>query len=734
MAEFYKEPNPTNDPNYLGMSKEPDRVQADKSLGQLFEGVAGLFDTTIKAGNKLIVDSIKDDAHKLIDPIQAEHGSYMNPTDVIEIAGTGAKGRVRALQMKGAGLGDGTPSYDTDGQALGYGPEDAARDARINSIFPVNDKKPLPPQASREISQLQRLQQAYYAGNLSDSYYNAQLVSVSKQLRAQYPGYRDEVDAAVSQITGIQPANALRASLMRDIQANLSAQLANASSDDKWRDQNARFAVAAGYDPYKTPIEVLKPAVAQYRGETEIMNAQALRANVNSPEAERILSETLGRMSTGSLVAIGNRTQGQMPLADFEAKARELSLKGGGDPKEVQQLATQMEMTMNSLRIQMRQRAYAPIEGDKEGRTLVGKVSGGDQKIDQMIEAQLRPWKEAITLVKSGNMSALQTTTDMLKYQGNRDLQNLFDAFPGARIATAINNAFPNNPLMSNQFLQQSSILPDFAKGIKTGLGNAILNGGAIGPDGKKLDAPTPTEAVKHYGKNLSEKEVSAAYKETIKQYDLVIAEDNKNTDNAAHVAKKFFTDMKFYDNLSDDGRMKLFLKMAAPSKTAFIKDLANKDPEVWQTYQEWAKYAASDIWRRGSDNLQALLTDKRYSIHFNMKSMQFEDQTQYDPRDGQFSTAAKAAVTRPLNAVNNAITWLRPIVGDDPASILPALGVNPLALKEDFLAEKLVRATGQALLKAGKGLSQALQEFPTDMGMDSESSKRKDLKEGNPR
>lgn len=725
MAKFY-DTQPTNDPNYLGMSKEPDRVPANKGLGELFEGIGNLIGVTVKAADSRIKQGIMDDAHKMVDQVQSEHGIDMSLDDVRAIAGTGAKGRVRALQMREGGLSGDTPTSDTGDQALGYAPEDARRDAAINSIFPVNDKRPLPPQAAKEVSQLQRFQQAYYSGDLSDSYYNAQLLSVAKKLRFQYPGYRDEVDHAISQITGVQPANALRASLMRDVQYNLNAQLANASDEKKFRDKYRGIIASGGYDPDNTPMETIRPFVNDQLGQKYSFEASALRVNAGSPEAESLLSTRLGKIVTDSLVASANKTQGGSSLANFIERARAASTTGL-DPKAKAALLQDMELKRNELATVLRNTAYLPIEGDKEGRTLVGKVKDGDTKLASIITAQLKPWDDAINMVKSDAYSALAISTDALKYRDNRLVQNLRENFPGADQMSAIVAAFPNNPLLQNQFLQHSKILPEFTSAIKQGLGNAILTGKPNQP------APTPSQAVNHYGKNLNSAQQGAAAKQTADQYDIVISDKNTNTENAAHVAKQFFTDTKFYDNLSDDGRMKLFIQMAAPSKTAFLKTLADKDPEVMQKYQEWAQYAAADIWRRSSDNLQAAMSDPRFNMSFDLKGMRFVDHTVYNIDTTDQRT--KAANTRAINAVNNAITYLRPIVGDDPLSILPALGVNPQTLKEDGIAQKVLRSVGSRLVTGSElkeGLLKGFDDFREKLGIDEGTTTRRDLKEGN--
>jgi hypothetical protein len=677
MAMFYQEPNPTNDPNYLGSSKEPDRVQADTSLGSLFENIGGVANKVGPAVENIFKEHIKDDAHKLIDPVMAEHGTGMSLEEVQGVAGTGAKGRVRALQMN-----QGAPTYD-DGAGGGNwetGTGAEGGDGPGGSIFQP-EAKPLPQGAQQQIGGLQRLNKAYAAGNLSDSYYNAQLLATTKQLRAQYPGFRDEVDQAVSSITGVQPANALRASLQRDIQYNQAAAMANANNDQKFREKYLPEIGALGLDAQNTPIEVLRPAVQEYVGNRELLKAQQLKAEVGSPQAEAALSDSIARVVQQSIVAEGNRATKGMTVTDFDKQAATLAARGA-DPKEVDALVNQMTIRRGQLEQEIRQMAYKPLEGDKEGHSLVSKTKDGDTKLAAIIQAQLKPYDDRIALAKSGNFSALERVTNMNKYQSQTDMQRLTTAFPQARVAAAINNSFPNNPLMVNQFMEKSTILGDFGNAVKTGLGNAIINGTPSTP------APTPSQATTFYPKDVP---TSAVYRETMKQYDRVISPENKNFENAAHVAGQFFGDQKFYDDLNDSGRLKLFMTMAHPDKTKYIKSLGE---ETFQKYQQWAQYAAGDIWRRNSDDLQSMITTKGIDLRFNPTTLQFE----YTPPKTNGETGIPTAsngqqLQQKVQSINNAITMLRPIVGDNGPKIMNALGIDPSAAKEDGLIDRISKA-----------------------------------------
>lgn len=683
MAQFYQEPNPSNDPNYLGSSKEPERIQADTSLGGLF---AGIGDITNKIGPAIesgFKERIKDTAHSLIDPIMDQHGTGLSGEDVKGIAGTGAKGRVRALQMKG---GTGLFGDETDSGVSSFSAEEKP-DVTAGGIFPDDKARPLPSGAQREVTQLQRMTAAYHAGNLSDSYYTAQMLAVSKELRARYPGFREEVDNAVSQITGIQPANALRSSLVRDIQYNQAAMLAAGSSDDKFRDKYRAEINVLGYND-QTPIETVKPAVSQYIGQREILKATQLRAEVGSPQAEAALSDTIAGSVNSFITQKSNQAQGTKSFADYQADAQKMTLNGGGSPKEVNEFVNGLKLARAGLEAQIRAEIYKPIEGRKDGHSLVTLVKEGDQKLGPILTQQLKPIDDMIALASAGNFSALQQTTDMIKHQGNLDVQNLYRAFPQSRVAASINNAFPNNPIFSNRFIEQTNILPDFGKAIKNGLGNAILGGSATTP------APTPSEAVKLYGPDLEKS--GAVYKETIKQYNMVVSPENKNIPNATHVAKQFFGDQAFYDNLNDSGRLKLFMTMASPEKTKFIQELAKTDPEVLGRYQQWTKYAAGDIFRRNSSDLQDMITNKGLDLRFNPTTLQFTDNTKYD-RD-TVSQRQRSDSDMKIRSINNALTLMQPIVGSDAKSLLGALGIDPLADKEDGVLGSIVKSIGDKI------------------------------------
>src|ERR1700678_19316 len=64
------------------------------------------------------------------------------------------------------------------------------------------------------IAQIQNL------GKVNDTQYTMQLNALAKQMRAQYPGFKDYIDEQMKSVSGVDPANAVMKNLLEDINHN----------------------------------------------------------------------------------------------------------------------------------------------------------------------------------------------------------------------------------------------------------------------------------------------------------------------------------------------------------------------------------------------------------------------------------------------------------------------------------------------------------------------------------
>ena len=221
MANINTQINPTNDPNYTNTTRPisiPDSIRpqgvetnrimpegvkqgdrsaeyegqakayasqaqglSDKAYGDLFEGIVKVGDFLGKAGVQMVQRDIENQVYDVAD---AERNLYMQRLEEIKNGGN-----VKSLVDTG-----GTPD---------------------NSNAP-SELQELP-------DQLSVLTSARNGGKISSTDYRARLLARAKDLRAKYPGFRQEIDAEFAKVTGMNPANSVITGLISDINRQASS-------------------------------------------------------------------------------------------------------------------------------------------------------------------------------------------------------------------------------------------------------------------------------------------------------------------------------------------------------------------------------------------------------------------------------------------------------------------------------------------------------------------------------
>lgn len=101
--------------------------------------------------------------------------------------------------------------------------EIAQVDARSVLEQSISYNEPVPSEINEAVNTLQRNKNARDQGALSEDGYWARMHSVSRQLRARFPGHRDYIDQKVAQISGGRPANELVSNMLRQQAAQATA-------------------------------------------------------------------------------------------------------------------------------------------------------------------------------------------------------------------------------------------------------------------------------------------------------------------------------------------------------------------------------------------------------------------------------------------------------------------------------------------------------------------------------
>lgn len=157
---------------YLNHSKSISQPDANKSVSSLLTGAGQVWDTAIKGideTNKAVISDV-----------------------VSGVVDTERDAAIGALESRKVAAANNKVISDAN--------TDVAPDA-----------------VDQGIDNVASIQNAQKSGKLAPTYYYQRLTSEVKQLRAQFPGYREYIDQKVSSITGVDPANAYMSHLMQDI-------------------------------------------------------------------------------------------------------------------------------------------------------------------------------------------------------------------------------------------------------------------------------------------------------------------------------------------------------------------------------------------------------------------------------------------------------------------------------------------------------------------------------------
>ncbi len=172
-----------NDPSYLGYSHPISPVEGDKTIGTALAGIGNLVEEGAKGIDLTVRDIIDRSVHNQVDAVR---DAYTNSLDQVKTITSGQPVNNPAASL----MADNTSAKPP--QPLGTG-----------------------------IDAVNTLSSAFQAGKVSPTYYYGQLNALAKNLRNQYPGWRDFIDQKISEVSGGNPANEYVKSISADINNSL---------------------------------------------------------------------------------------------------------------------------------------------------------------------------------------------------------------------------------------------------------------------------------------------------------------------------------------------------------------------------------------------------------------------------------------------------------------------------------------------------------------------------------
>lgn len=198
MAVFNPGVQPGSIPDYTGVSKPISAPTPDTSTGQYLKETGEAFTGAVKLGDDFVKEGIKKDITENVDATRDAYTQYL--VNANSGVNTDTNGNVVVPPATAT-----TPTPDNAPQ----------------SLLPSNAPG-APAGIQNGLDRYGRITEAQKQNSgtkANDTAYTAQLTSIAKNLRAQWPGYRDYIDEQVSSISGIPIANAYVKNLLQDLNA-----------------------------------------------------------------------------------------------------------------------------------------------------------------------------------------------------------------------------------------------------------------------------------------------------------------------------------------------------------------------------------------------------------------------------------------------------------------------------------------------------------------------------------
>ncbi len=629
MARFANPTPATNDPSYLGLSKEPDRIKPNLAMGKLFEGVADIFSQAISGADEVVQKGIDDELRTALDQDRRSEIGRAEDTLRQQTGYTGfPAGGAPYGQSNGtdstappnAELNSSTP-FPRNGAYPGF-PNAAPNDIPPppNSVdengVPRNTPPP-PPAIDRQFQTLKEQEQANARGKFSHTgqYMNAE--SRISQMKAQWPGYSKYIDDKAKNILGYNPAEKRLADLTAQINANAQKADAEQRQYETWENSHAK------YIEQVSPGWILKPLQEKMANQSwikyKVGNVQARDAAIDSEnkrldylartgqhedipvQAQRNFSEYLaGNMATkmdGALNHLGFQN-----LNDVAEKAKTMLASGNADPKEIAQMNAMLAYAKDAYT----KEARAWLRDNKIGSRSIGAIIKPED-IDKELNGQLKQIDNIAELINNKETGLASYNARMVAAQGDREHRRIIEGNKGlATIEQMRKIVGPEG--MQESYLGDSKLKSTLKEGARWAIDTTHSAIGTKTPNPDTQQSWKVTDVAKSFEKyGLKYDGNSGAV--LMQQIRTSILSPNMPKEVATEFAGSVFNDPKLLGAIAKEDVPAFLREYTSPEMTAKVKELSAGKPELWLGYRSFVDKAMSNALRQTATDIKEAQT-----------------------------------------------------------------------------------------------------------------------------
>lgn len=664
MAPFTPNLAPTNDPNYQ-YSKAPSRsdiaAATDNSLGTAVRGAGGMLDLAAKGIDTTIKDSIKDDLYSQIDKLRAAQGGETSPGDAASITAT-----ARAMKQK-------------EGNPLDLSPAAS-----------------VPAGVTTDMNNVKRLNAAYSSGTLGNSSYYAQLETMVRSMRAKYPGYRDEIDSMVAGITGVTPANALRSSILQDLNSiSASAASRQAKLLTMWR-ADQQYTGPVSFDQYAANFNKIQAQVAEMKSrDYQVQSQEHEIALANAKDARTsALAEKAYRAKVGNYTS---NTVAQT-LSQLNQDAIRLKQQGANaDPKAMQDFVNRATAIRDQMNNQMIGMATAPLPAYNLPPGAQGPTPSSGKSYMYFVDPKnlkaardeaLQGIDTIVESITGKNTDMASVAANIVKFQQNADYQKMTAAFPAIRGLAGVRRTVGDNAM--TEVIQRLNGKPLDA------LTQAVSNTGIFNIVHKDDNRPPVISDVLKGVNGTNPTNPGLATRSTLEAVHEIAAK-SQDPDIANRAVQSIYGDPNFFANVSAGEQGRIFRLLGSPSFTAKMQKLGG---DAYNTYSDWMIHNFPGVFKQTIDDLQGFQESQNYNVTFDPSHLSFTVQGKPTTPNanpiGQYAQHIQFD-----NEINKALELIRPVLqarfgGQAPQVMLKMLqnaGFDYYSPKTQSITQSIIKA-----------------------------------------
>lgn len=700
-------------PSIVNSYSDTTQPAANKSAGSLLEGASSLFEEGVNAAKGYFVKDIEKKVQAGYDAENDQNGVSRAALE----ARLGQKVTGAKVDSEEPGGNDPVP--------------DGASAPGTGNPLDANASVELPAAAQGMLDRAQRMERANAAGRLTPTDYNAKMEALVRQVRAEYPQFRDEIDQTVSRITGITPANALRASMLRD-QNTALRQAQTAETKDLTFVRSHLENLDKGYENKSLPEQI-----ANITKNLQVKGAQDrdLAALNVKEKGDQAVSSDYTRVASGAADDIATRRLNAVMNPD-----------GKGEMELMQQWKN---MSLDQIKTavagigQEKVQAQSELEQYLAKRTANGRTISENMGIDAVTKVRSQfneRWTNYQQQFTDGNFGAINRTALSNRLKTESVEGKLLDDRNFA-VAAALRKSLGDQGmdvyLRTKDDKGEVPMIP-LVKMIsnvnRLEAAAGTTNGRSHLPSGPMSAANDVRATLKQEG--ITDPEVTAnQYRGIIK--DFVASATNDKADPTAryNLAKSILRDNQFFYKTftPGSGMAEAYSLMTSPAMTDAMWKMNQEHPEVWQA---WRKYTTDNfltVTQMGQSTLKDLTTDKDVKVTQDATTGMFrvehsDSSTFKNTKDKDYQKQGDFVLRTyqtKINDFNKSLSNLGYMLGKDKKEVAPELiraahdlGIDVNAPKDDFWGKVVTAAKAKLSVAAKTGLADIMTEGVDTEGM----------------